>query len=73
MTVYQAIRQFSPLANDQSETDIDTETLIGKNLNLCYIIEKKFHLFFTFLGSASIWVQQQTIYYHPVDLIIYEK
>ena len=35
MTVYQAIRQFSPLANDQSETDTDTETLIGKNLKIC--------------------------------------
>lgn len=30
MTVYQAIRQFSPLAHDQSETDTDTETPIGK-------------------------------------------
>uniref|UniRef100_A0A336LPI2 E3 ubiquitin-protein ligase n=1 Tax=Culicoides sonorensis TaxID=179676 RepID=A0A336LPI2_CULSO len=45
MTVYQAIRQFSPLAHDQSETDTDTETPIG---------------------SASIWVQQHTIYYRPV-------
>lgn len=46
MTVYQAIRQYSPLVNDQSETDTDTETPIG---------------------SASIWVQQHTIYYRPVD------
>lgn len=30
MTVYQAIRQYSPLVNDQSETDTDTETPIGK-------------------------------------------
>ncbi|XP_053681255.1 E3 ubiquitin-protein ligase TRIP12 [Anopheles nili] len=45
MTVYQAIRQYSPLVNDQSETDTDTETPIG---------------------SASIWVQQHTIYYRPV-------
>lgn len=29
MTVYQAIRQYSPLVNDQSETDTDTETPIG--------------------------------------------
>lgn len=35
MTVYQAIRQFSPLANDQSETDTDTETPIGKILKIC--------------------------------------
>uniref|UniRef100_A0A1Q3F208 E3 ubiquitin-protein ligase n=1 Tax=Culex tarsalis TaxID=7177 RepID=A0A1Q3F208_CULTA len=46
MTVYQAIRQYSPLVNDQSETDTDTETPIG---------------------SASIWVQQHTIYYRPVE------
>lgn len=31
MTVYQAIRQYSPLVNDQSETDTDTEAPIGKN------------------------------------------
>lgn len=30
MTVYQAIRQYSPLVNDQSETDTDTETPIGE-------------------------------------------
>ncbi|XP_058455043.1 E3 ubiquitin-protein ligase TRIP12 [Malaya genurostris] len=46
MTVYQAIRQYSPLVNDQSETDTDTETPIG---------------------SASIWVQQHTIFYRPVE------
>lgn len=46
MTVYQAVKQFSPLVNDQSETDTDTETPIG---------------------SASIWVQQHTIYYRPVE------
>ncbi|CAO1401704.1 unnamed protein product [Diamesa hyperborea] len=48
MTVYQAIRQYSPLVNDQSETDTDTETPIG---------------------SASIWIQQHTIYYRPVEEI----
>lgn len=38
MTVYQAIRQYSPLVNDQSETDTDTETPIGKiNKLLIYI------------------------------------
>lgn len=30
MTVYQAVKQFSPMSNDQSETDTDTETPIGK-------------------------------------------
>lgn len=29
MTVYQAVKQFSPLANEQSETDTDTETPLG--------------------------------------------
>ena len=48
MTVYQAIRQYSPLVNDQSETDTDTETPIG---------------------NASIWIQQHTIYYRPVEEI----
>uniref|UniRef100_A0A1B0C8C6 E3 ubiquitin-protein ligase n=2 Tax=Lutzomyia longipalpis TaxID=7200 RepID=A0A1B0C8C6_LUTLO len=46
MTVYQAVKQFSPLVNDQSETDTDTETPIG---------------------NASIWVQQHTIYYRPME------
>lgn len=31
MTVYQAVKQFSPLVNDQSETDTDTETPLGKS------------------------------------------
>ncbi|XP_037942142.1 E3 ubiquitin-protein ligase TRIP12 isoform X3 [Teleopsis dalmanni] len=31
MTVYQAVKQFSPLVNDQSETDTDTETPIGSS------------------------------------------
>ena len=34
MTVYQAIRQYSPQVNDQSETDTDTETPIGNFLSL---------------------------------------
>lgn len=47
MTVYQAVRQFSPLVNnDQSETDTDSETPIG---------------------NASVWVQQHTIFYRPID------
>ncbi|KAL9895091.1 E3 ubiquitin-protein ligase ctrip isoform 1-T9 [Glossina fuscipes fuscipes] len=46
MTVYQAVKQYSPMANDQSETDTDTETP---------------------LGNASVWVQQHTIYYRPVE------
>ncbi|XP_030373810.1 E3 ubiquitin-protein ligase TRIP12-like isoform X6 [Scaptodrosophila lebanonensis] len=46
MTVYQAVKQFSPLVNDQSETDTESETL---------------------LGNASVWVQQHTIYYRPVE------
>lgn len=29
MTVYQAVKQFSPQINDQSETDTDTETPLG--------------------------------------------
>ncbi|XP_026839982.1 E3 ubiquitin-protein ligase TRIP12 isoform X2 [Drosophila persimilis] len=46
MTVYQAVKQFSPLVNEQPETDNESETL---------------------LGNASIWVQQHTIYYRPVE------
>lgn len=46
MTVYQAVKQFSPLVNDQSETDTESETPIG---------------------NASIWVQQHTIYYRPIE------
>lgn len=46
MTVYQAIKQYSPLVNDQSETDTESETPIG---------------------NASIWIQQHTIYYKPID------
>ncbi|XP_063696706.1 E3 ubiquitin-protein ligase TRIP12, partial [Culicoides brevitarsis] len=46
MTVYQAIRQYSPLAQDLSETETDTENAIG---------------------NASIWAQQHTIYYRPVQ------
>lgn len=46
MTVYQAVRQFSALVNDQSETDTDTEMPIG---------------------NATVWVQQHTIYYRPID------
>lgn len=34
MTVYQAVRQFSSNANDQSETDTDNETPLGKCLFL---------------------------------------
>ncbi|RZF46922.1 hypothetical protein LSTR_LSTR013234 [Laodelphax striatellus] len=56
MTVYQAVRQFSPAAasgcqggggagGDQSETDTDSEAP---------------------LGSANIWVQTHTVYYRPV-------
>lgn len=30
MTVYQAVRQFSNNGNDQSETDTDNETPLGK-------------------------------------------
>lgn len=46
MTVYQAIRQFSPMINDQSETDTEAD-----------IIQ----------SNASIWVQQHTIYYRPIE------
>ncbi|XP_044313079.1 E3 ubiquitin-protein ligase TRIP12 isoform X6 [Drosophila rhopaloa] len=46
MTVYQAVKQFSPLVSEQPETDNESETL---------------------LGNASIWVQQHTIYYRPVE------
>ncbi|XP_037922680.1 E3 ubiquitin-protein ligase TRIP12 isoform X3 [Hermetia illucens] len=46
MTVYQAVKQYSPVVNDQSETDTESETPIG---------------------NASIWVQQHTIYYRPID------
>lgn len=46
MTVYQAVRQYSPVVNDQSETDTDSEMPIG---------------------NASVWVQQHTIFYRPID------
>ncbi|XP_039490077.1 E3 ubiquitin-protein ligase TRIP12 isoform X4 [Drosophila santomea] len=46
MTVYQAVKQFSPLVSEQPETDNESETL---------------------LGNATIWVQQHTIYYRPVE------
>lgn len=46
MTVYQAVKQFSSMINDHSETDTDSETPIG---------------------SASVWVQQHTIYYRPIE------
>nr|AEE42686.1 CTRIP isoform B [Drosophila melanogaster] len=46
MTVYQAVKQFSPLVSEQPETDNESETL---------------------LGNASIWVQQHTIHYRPVE------
>lgn len=46
MTVYQAIRQFSPMINDQAETDTEAD-----------IIQ----------SNASIWVQQHTIYYRPIE------
>ncbi|XP_062124204.1 E3 ubiquitin-protein ligase TRIP12 isoform X5 [Drosophila sulfurigaster albostrigata] len=46
MTVYQAVKQFSPLVNEQHETDNESEML---------------------LGNSSIWVQQHTIYYRPVE------
>lgn len=41
MTVYQAIRQFSPLAHDQSETDTDTETPIGKFFVQNFMLSRK--------------------------------
>lgn len=67
MTVYQAIRQYSPLVNDQSETDTDTETPIGKfRLNFIVNYLSK-NLNFCLSGNASIWIQQHTIYYRPVE------
>lgn len=36
MTVYQAVKQFSSVVNDQSETEADTETPIG-NLLFCLL------------------------------------
>jgi len=67
MTVYQAIRQYSPLVNDQSETDTDTETPIGK-LILCNYLGLSLNSFVV-VGNASIWIQQHTIYYRPVEEI----
>ncbi|KAG4072120.1 hypothetical protein HA402_015619 [Bradysia odoriphaga] len=46
MTVYQAVKQFSSVVNDQSETEADTETPIG---------------------NPSVWAQQHTIYYRPIE------
>lgn len=65
MTVYQAIRQYSPLVNDQSETDTDSETPIGNNKNILY--KNYLIIIIIFIGNASIWTQQHTIYYRPVE------
>jgi E3 ubiquitin-protein ligase TRIP12 len=69
MTVYQAIRQYSPLVNDQSETDTDTETPIGKIFYNALGLNsfKCLKLYIFFQGNASIWIQQHTIYYRPVE------
>lgn len=68
MTVYQAIRQYSPLVNDQSETDTDTETPIGEFLlNILSNSGIFIGFLIKFIGSASIWVQQHTIYYRPME------
>lgn len=64
MTVYQAIRQYSPLVNDQSETDTDTETPIGKEIESFVNSTIKI---VNSTGNASIWIQQHTIYYRPVE------
>lgn len=68
MTVYQAIRQYSPLVNDQSETDTDTETPIGEIDKLyifILILINLFHLQATqAFGSSSTQstiVQSKTI------------
>lgn len=41
MTVYQAVKQFSPLVNEQHETDNESEMLLGE---LCRIFLYKFGL-----------------------------
>lgn len=68
MTVYQAVKQFSPLVNDQSETDTDTETPIGIFYKLIFpITEISFKIKILISGNASVWVQQHTIYYRPIE------
>lgn len=44
MTVYQAVRQFSSISNEQSETDTDTEASIGMVL-LIIIKRRELNLF----------------------------
>jgi E3 ubiquitin-protein ligase TRIP12 len=49
MTVYQAVRQFSNNGNDQSETDTDNETPLGKSL---------FYLFFNTENTYLVFVRK---------------
>lgn len=57
MTVYQAVKQFSPLVNDQSETDTDTETPIGNSL-IKYVYAKKTFSIETF----TLLTQEMQVY-----------
>lgn len=65
MTVYQAVKQFSPHVNDQSETENDNETPIGKKFST---IKESLDVNAEFIaGNASVWNQQHTIYYRPIE------
>lgn len=69
MTVYQAVKQYASM-NDQSETDTESETPIGEWLHMSCTLTEIFtdFLFISLLtGNASIWVQQHTIFYRPID------
>lgn len=46
MTVYQAVKQFSSVVNDQSETEADTETPIGNYFRPSNIITNSNRLTF---------------------------
>lgn len=69
MTVYQAVRQFSNNGNDQSETDTDNETPLGKtSFTMHYMLRLLFLITKTAFseGNTGVWVQTHTIYYRPL-------
>lgn len=53
MTVYQAIRQFSPLVNDQSETDTESDIMQSMYYNNYIIINFYFSVLQCVFGNSS--------------------
>lgn len=65
MTIYQAIKQYSPLANVPGGLNSEFDSSIGENKMLL-----DFNIYLNFivsLGCTNMWVQQHVIYYRPVD------